>query len=111
MFESDQPGIVGAYWAPEQYQNHALPVEVMGIARNNTLNYFAGVIPGYNVVKDEDNGYGVSVYGGFDWEVAIAHQLGLEAASSIGLGSAYSEFSARLNYTYIFGKHSGEWRE
>jgi hypothetical protein len=110
-YEDQQPNQVGAYWAPEEYQSHALPLSVMGIAVNDTFMYNAGVVPAYNIVKNDDNSFGLGVFGGFDWEVAIAHKLGLDASASWGLEEAYHDYAAQLRYTYIFGRHSGIWKE
>ena len=107
-FEKQNSGDNGIYWAPEYYQNHALPIEVMGFASN--FYYFAGTAPSYNLVQDDDDSFGLSVFAGFDWEVAIAHRLGVDANTSIGVGESLYEYQALLKYTYLFGNHSGLWK-
>ena len=110
MFDNQQPGRQAVYWTPEFYQNHAIPLDVSGSELNGDMYYSVGVVPSYNINSDADDSFGLSLYGGFDWEVALAHKLGANMGASWGLGPAFYEYSALLSYTYIFGKHTGSWK-
>jgi tetratricopeptide (TPR) repeat protein len=108
-FDSEQPGQVGAYWSPERYQAHSIPLELYGDA-TKTLMYKLGLVPTYGIVDpDQVDNFGMYAFGGLDWQMALKHKLALDVGSNIGLEGDYFDYSALLDYTYIFGKHEKLW--
>ncbi len=98
------------YWAPREYQQHALPLALSGNPTPDVY-YEVGLVPSYNVVDPGDDTFGLFTYANASWQAALKHRLGIEASYGTGLqGAEYWEYSVMLKYTFIFGQHSGIWR-
>lgn len=109
-FMEEEPSIVGVYWSPSLYQQHAVPLELYHDVTPDVF-YEVGLVPSYNIVENEDDNFGLYAFGGVAWQVELKHRLGLDAGYGTGLeGTEYWEYFVLLKYTYIFGKHSGRWR-
>ena len=90
-------------------QPDRVPIELDATRGEREIPEAADVVA---FVDNEADNFGLSTFGSLDWQMAIKHRLGLEAAYGTGLeGSYYWEYSVLLKYTYIFGSHSGIWRE
>ena len=112
-FKNETPNLLGVYFSPKTNLSNGLTFDVRDQI-GQTLMWDAGLTPAYSIygsdVAKPQREFTTGAYAGVDWTINLNNHLAGSVSGGADLGdSRYFEYSVMLTWTYIFGRHKGEW--